>query len=254
MENEINEIIDKDQKSDIFDFDEYLKEIEEIDKTPNKTDELLKEAKKSLSQIKNEFSQKKLTRKKYTLKEKAAIIVLMENKISKHFIENEYGISRKTLREWKSKKDEILSEANKKKFPLKGGGRKPDIIEIEQEILFWINTCKRNGLSISCSKVIAYAIKLFWKDFKKTYNSYWCWIFRFLARNNLSIRKISYEGQKISENIENLTYKFLLDCIKKRKYAQINDDIECFINIDEVPSYLENPGKETIDINCNKKI
>ena len=129
----------------------------------------------------------------------------MENKISKHFIENEYGIARKTLREWESNKDKIKIETNKKKFRLQGGGRKPNTVDIKQEILVWINTCRRHGIAISYKQVIAYAIKLFGLDFKSTYNSYICWIQRFLIRNNLSIRKISHEGQKITRNMENLT-------------------------------------------------
>ena len=52
---------------------------------------------------------------------------------------------------------------------------------------------------------------------------------RFLLRNNLAIRKISHEGQKINGNIENLTYKFLIDCINKRKLTQINDDMNVSI-------------------------
>ena len=55
----------------------------------------------------------------------------------------------------------------------------------------------RNGLPISCNQVIAYAIKLYGKDFKDNYNSYHCWVQRFLLRNNLTIRKISHEGQKL---------------------------------------------------------
>ena len=58
---------------------------------------------------------KKIKRNKYTLKEKEAFIILMENIITKHFIENEYGISLKTLREQESNKAEIIKEANKEK-------------------------------------------------------------------------------------------------------------------------------------------
>ena len=54
------------------------------------------------------------------------------------------------------------------------GGRKSATIDIENEILFWINTCRRKGLTVSCNQVIAYAIKLFGRDFKNSYNSYRC--------------------------------------------------------------------------------
>lgn len=124
-----------------------------------------------------------------------------------------------------------------------------DIIEIAQEILFWFNTFRRNYITISSNKIIAYAIKLFGKDFKNSYNSYRWWIQRFLVRNNWSIRKKSHEGNRILKNIENLTYKFLTECINKWKSTQINVDIECINNI-----YIENPGKDIVDIKDKKKL
>ena len=112
MESEKNEIKEngiKGEESNLIDVDNISNEIKEMNMNMNKTDKILKEAKQTLLQIKEQFSQKKLKRNKYILKEKEAFIILMENKITKHFIENEYGISRKTLREWESNKD-ILSK------------------------------------------------------------------------------------------------------------------------------------------------
>ena len=42
-----------------------------------------------------------------------------------------------------------------------------------------------------------------------------------------------------------------MTALKKRKLTQINDDIE-YINIEGTPIYLENPGKDTIDIKGKK--
>lgn len=52
--------------------------------------------------------------------------------------------------------------------------------------------------------------------------------------------------------MENLTYKFLTECIYKRKISQINDDLECIIKVNETPCYIEYPSKETIDIKGKK--
>lgn len=75
--------------------------------------------------------------------------------------------------------------------------------------------------AVSCNQIIAYGIKLNGKDFKLTYNAYRCWVKRFLKRHNLSIRKASHLGQKMDKDIQNLTYKFLLNCIKARIKTQI---------------------------------
>lgn len=50
-----------------------------------------------------------------------------------------------------------------------------------------------------------------------------------------------------------MTFQFLLNCIRVRKNSQITDNIECIVNVDETPLYLENPSKETIDIKGKKK-
>jgi len=52
----------------------------------------------------------------------------------------------------------------------------------------------------------------------------------------------------------NQTYKFLRNCINERIDNHIDDNIECLINVDETPCYIENPSKETIDIKGVKKV
>ena len=185
------------------------------------------------------------------------MLTLLSYNISKHSIEKKFGIDRKTIRGWEAKKEEIMNEDNKKNkkaFRLKGGGRHPITKDIENEILIWINTCRRNGVAVSCNQIIAYGIKLNGKDFKLTYNAYRWWVKRFFKRHNLSIRKASHLGQKMGNDIQNLSYKFLLNCIKARIKTQINDDIHCLVNVDETPCYLENPSKGIVDIKGKKQI
>ena len=52
----------------------------------------------------------------------------------------------------------------------------------------------------------------------------------------------------------NITYKFLINYIQKRKETKILDDISCIINVDETPIFFENPTKDTVDIKGKKKI
>ena len=127
-------------------------------------------------------------------------------------------------------------------------------MDIEQEILSQFHTYRRHGLAIISNQIIAYAIKITGYDFKNSYNAYICWVKRFLKRNNLTIRKCSHIGQKVNGDIENITYKFLRTCIKERIDNNIDDNIECIVNIDESPCYIENPSKETIDIKGVKKV
>ena len=68
------------------------------------------------------------------MKKKKAVLTLLKYKISKHNIEKEFCIDRKTIRGWEAKKDEIMKENNNKTFRLKGGGRQPITKDIENEI------------------------------------------------------------------------------------------------------------------------
>ena len=228
--------------------------LEELEDKLEYDIELIKECNNYLEKMKGDKEKEKIKKNKFTIEEKQSVLTLLSYNISKHSIEKKFGIDRKTIRGWEAKREEIMNEDNKKAYRLKGAGRHPITKDIENEILIWINTCRRNGVAVSCNQIIAYGIKLNGKDFKLTYNAYRCWVKRFLKRHNLSIRKASYLGQKMDKDIQNLTYKFLLNCIKTRIKTQINDDIHCLVNVDETPCYLENPSKDTVDIKGKKQI
>ena len=243
----LKENLDKIEENYNNELNEYIE-----DKVDNSGDLVIAEAKKCLNSIKE--SKEKNKRHKYSIKEKLATLTLIENNFSLHQIEDIYGIDRKTLRYWISQKDELKKEENQTGYRLKGCGRKPVTNDIENEVMFWINTCRRNGMAVSCAQIIAYAIKLTGKDFKETLNAYRCWVYRFLKRNNLSIRKASHLGQKVPNDMQNLTYKFLYEIIKARKDSEVYDNISLIVNVDETPCYLENPLTETVDIKGKKQI
>ena len=48
--------------------------------------------------------------KKYTIDIKKAVLILVKYNISRHSIEKDYGITRKTIREWEQQKEEIFKE------------------------------------------------------------------------------------------------------------------------------------------------
>ena len=53
---------------------------------------------------------------RYTLEEKIAVLNLLKYKISKHSIEKDFGIERKTIRSSEEKKDQIMNGTQKKSF------------------------------------------------------------------------------------------------------------------------------------------
>ena len=177
-----------------------------------------------------------------------------EKKYSKHFIEREYGISRKTQRDWQLIKDKILEITDNNRYRLYGGGRKSSSIDKELEILDWIKFNRNQGIAISVRSLIGFAISIINEFKNKKYKTLVSWAHRFMKRNNLTIRMSSHIGQKITSRGEMQLLKFLKDIIAKPNCLDIFDDLERIINVDESPIYLEMPPKKTIEIKGSKNV
>ena len=66
--------------------------------------------KKCLFKLKEKNYKNIQRRKKYTIEIKKAVLTLVKYNISRHSIEKDYGITRKTIREWEQQKEEIFKE------------------------------------------------------------------------------------------------------------------------------------------------
>lgn len=76
-------------------------------------------------------------------------------------------------------KDELKKEKNINGYKIHGCSRKNITNNIENELMIYIKTCRRNRISESCFQINACAIKLYGEDFKKTLNASQCWVGRF---------------------------------------------------------------------------
>ena len=76
--------------------------------------------------------------------------------MSRHEIERDYGINRKSIKDLEFQKDKNINSVKKNSFWLEVEVEKKDI---EEEILIWFHTCRRNGLAITSNQINAYAIK-----------------------------------------------------------------------------------------------
>lgn len=78
--------------------------------------------------------------------------------------------------------------------------RKPNTIEIEEDLVRWIQKIRKLGIALNSTHIILKAIELF-KDFEdKNYNALLSWYYSFLKRNNYSIRHITHSGQKLKND------------------------------------------------------
>lgn len=104
-------------------------------------------------------------------------------------------------------KDFINTEKNKRlKYRLVGGGRNPQTLNIENNLLIWISEMRRLYICINTNLIIYKALDSSLKN--KSYNALLCWCYGFLKRNFLSTRKITHIGQKLKVNSIEECHKF----------------------------------------------
>ena len=81
-------------------------------------------------------------------------------KTSDHYIEKNYGESEKCLRDWSKIKDKLKMEISQKRYKLAGGGRKSINNKFKPQILEWSIWCRKIGIVINTSSIIAYTVIL----------------------------------------------------------------------------------------------
>ena len=98
----------------------------------------------------------------------------------------------------------IKKEVNKRdRYKIEPGGRHASTEDIEEKLLYWIQEMRKLGIAINTANIIIKAIELF-PDFKnKNYHSLLNWCYRFLKRNNYSIRQSTHVGKELKNNSKN---------------------------------------------------
>lgn len=69
-----------------------------------------------------------------------------------------------------------------------------------------------------------------------SYKAVWNWIYRFLLRKSLAIRRPTHVSQTIPEGLQDKIFGFIRDCIKVRREHQF--PLERIYNCDETAIYL----------------
>ena len=105
---------------------------------------------------------------------------------------------------------------------------------------------RKLGISINTANIIIKAIELFPAFKGKNYKTLLNWSYRFLKRNNYSIRRATHLGQELKKNVKEEFIKFLNIIYSIRRTYHINESYECIINMDETPVWFEMISKTTV--------
>ena len=189
----------------------------------------------------------------YTISFKPQVIEYAEN----HSIAataQKYKVDRHSIRDWKKKKNMLqeisTSKNSKKRIHLEGWGRKPLSNEMEETLLEWIMERLLKMLRVS-RKIIRKKALLIYEDLKHTAPDHYDenfeattgWLFKFMKRNNLSLRRKTSVAQKNPDLLISKIVSYILRVRRLRmKYSYQPSDIIAF---DET---LDVVGKKTVSM------
>ena len=129
------------------------------------------------------MSELKIKHNSYSIELKLKIIKYAKEK-GIHDAKRHYEILRKCIREWIKQKKELEDKVNKRfKYRLDGGGKKPEIIDVEPQIVQYIISMNKEGINIYISNIIAELIRLKPEYSLKNYNNLEHWCHNFRKRN-----------------------------------------------------------------------
>ena len=198
----------------------------------------------------------------YTISFKLQVIEYAEN----HSIAaaaQKYKVDRHSIRDWKKKKNMLqeisTSKNSKKRIRLEGGGRKPLSNEMEETLLEWIMERRLKMLRVS-RKIIRKKALLIYEDLKHTapdrydenFEATTGWLFKFMKRNNLSLRRKTSVAQKDPDLLISKIVSYILRVRRLRmKYSYQPSDIIVF---DETPVWADMVSDTTVDVVGKKTV
>ena len=193
------------------------------------------------------------TRKQFTLQEKKEYIKKYEDIKNKNpkkgirAIVAELNISYSSLREWIKQKPIILeTKCKRNKYRLEGAGKIPNTIEIEEELIKWLEEQRRLEIGLTTNEIINKSLELYPENKNKSYSALHMWCFRFLKRYSYKIRAVTHIGQQLKENVENELHKFYEILYRMRSRIKELPDKNNIFNMEERPIYFEMVTKTTI--------
>ena len=213
-----------------------------------------------LSKIKNKYARdffrevhNKIAKKiRLNLNDRKRLVELNKLNPKKYSLKNLNrltGVNSRAIGEWKSNYHEICEQSNLNCCRVKKPVETP-LSAFDNEILRYIDRLREEKKAVSSDMIIAKMIQLNpnLKDSKK--KTLQQRVYRFLERNNYSIRKASHMGQPLPSKSLDLFLDFFREINRKRHKLGIfdsKDDHDRIVNIDETPIYFEMTSDKTIN-------
>ena len=184
----------------------------------------------------------------YTTKEKLAAIKFAEAH-GNRAAQREFGINESNIREWRKKKDRL---AKLPKSKMADRGSKAHHPELEEELMAYVTDRRRRGVGVSTRELRKEAKKIAKRQKITTFGGSVNWVYAFLRRHNLSIRRRTHIAQKLPGDYEDKLTEFQQFIIRQRK--QHDYDLSQIGNADQTPLTFDMPYNTTVDTKGAKSV
>jgi len=192
----------------------------------------------------------KKVRRRRSVREKLMVIYYSERTQNNRATAKRFDIEPKQVRDWQSKKQELLNSAPY--LLTLNRGRPAQYPLLEERLVEWIETLRNKQMAVTQKIVVTKAKQLVRiNEIKEAYpnigdfrfsNS---WLNGFLYRNELSNRRRTTVSQHLPKDLIDLQNEFL--SLVLFKHRQYNYDIHHIGNINETPLSFDLPYPVTFD-------
>ena len=145
-------------------------------------------------------------RRAYSIEFKTEVIKFAENHSNRE-TGRKFKIDESMVRRWLQKKKEINEayeqpEPSKKRLRLDGAGRKPCLSTLEEELMEKIARERAEHRHVSTKLIQVWATKMAEEISLTEFKASRGWLFNFIKRYNLSIRRRTTTGQSMPRDLE----------------------------------------------------
>ena len=187
-------------------------------------------------------------RNAYTAREKLAAVKFAEAH-GNRAAGGEFGINQASIREWRKKKDRLKKLPKTKQAERDSKAHFP---EVEAESMTWIEDQRRQGIAVSTAEIRLQASQVAQRLKISSFGCSVNWVYAFLQRNDLSIRRRTYIAQKLPEDSEEKLFQFQRFIIHQRK--EFDYELSQIGNADQTPLTFDLPYQTTVSTKGSKTV
>ena len=158
--------------------------------------------------------------------------------------EREFGVTEKTVRDWRMKEEKLRNASSKtlkKMRPMLAPYE-----DMESKLKEWILDLRGNGYVVTRPSIRVRALQIAKELGHAAFKASNGWCTRFTNRHGLCLRQRTHIAQKLPSDVEDKVmnfHKFVIDLRKGQQFHR-----RAIGNMDETPMFFDMPGNRTVDV------